>query len=496
MRQAVAVAFIWCVSSALAHATESPPDLVAASSGTNVWVAVPSSVPQGKDCQIYHLVFEGALGGENSTCQAVAIIESSPIALSASGDQLAILMPPRGSPSSSAVYQITAARSVESRSFHYLPRGRFNVLASIPSPHGVSSFALGGDRPHAIVVGEPPHLLECGSMGWDEIALPHGAGAPFLVSWGSGSTIPWSVATIDGDSVHSWSPVAAASERAGGWEESIWHDAGRDFEMAISGSVRPALLLRSQNDAWALAYATPSGVRKLCDFTAPVGRWTVVGVGEGFAIVRVDESNQIRVSVVDALSGEVRGEQLMIPTQDPIVDWFHLPLLGAVTIGMLMAGFILRPPMEPTIPLHAGWSPLPMFRRIPALAIDLLPGAMFALWVTGARAEELMSMPSWTPDLERAAPACIMIGFTGVWCFIFEVTLRASPGKFIVGGRVVRAPDGGTDMRAGRGRAALRALLKTIVLLAPALGFLAFVHPLQQGLPETLSKTVVAQRRR
>ena len=87
-----------------------------------------------------------------------------------------------------------------------------------------------------------------------------------------------------------------------------------------------------------------------------------------------------------------------------------------------------------------------------------------------------------------------MLGFTGIWCGIFEVVLRATPGKFIFGGRIVRAPDGGTDMRAGVGRSLLRALLKAVVLFAPALGVLAFVHPLQQGLPETLSKTVVARR--
>ena len=144
--------------------------------------------------------------------------------------------------------------------------------------------------------------------------------------------------------------------------------------------------------------------------------------------------------------------------------------------------------------MSGGWIALPMFRRIAALAIDLIPGAIFALWITGARVEELMSMPSWTPDLARAAPASIMLGFTGIWCGIFEVVLRATPGKFIFGGRIVRAPDGGTDMRAGVGRSLLRALLKAVVLFAPALGFLAFVHPLQQGLPETLSKTVVARR--
>jgi hypothetical protein len=40
-----------------------------------------------------------------------------------------------------------------------------------------------------------------------------------------------------------------------------------------------------------------------------------------------------------------------------------------------------------------------------------------------------------------------------------------------------------------------RALLKGVVLFAPALGFLAFVHPLQQGLPETLTRTIVVRAR-
>ena len=463
------------------------PSLVAASSGKHLWVAIATS----SGCRILHHAIE--MGGP--FCSDVAVLPELPAALAAHASELAILMPPAGSPISSAVYGLRAGRDPATGSWVYQPVGRLAVLPSIQSFGDVSNFVASDSGPLAWIGGAHPRLVQSTVSGWSELPLPQTLGpSPFLTAWSSGGARDWAVCSIDETNLVAWE--YPGGESATSWSQTIWPRAALDLEMVIPGSMRPAVLSRGPAGLMTISYATATGLRKLGEITPPAESWTIVGWGEGFAITWIDAERALHLALVDPLSGAIGPAQALTPALTPTGDWIHLPLLGALTIGMLMAGFILRPPMEPQFPMPAGWDVFPMFRRINALAIDMIPGAIFALWITGARLSELMSMPSWTPELTTAAPAAIMIGFTGVWCFAFEVTLRATPGKFIFGGRVVRAPDGTADMRAGFHRAALRAILKCVVLFAPALGFLAFVHPLQQGLPETLSKTVVAQRRR
>ncbi len=495
--------FLCCPS---VDAADSQPTLVVASSGKHLWIAVPT-----KDgCRIVHhaLEMDGAFLREVTTLPAI------PIALAAHENQLAIIMPPSGIPLASSVYALTTNRNPATGSFYYTPMGRLDVLPSIQSSSQIANAVVGANGIFALIPGETPELIRAAPLSWSRVELPQGAGADAeLVPWAVvGDPTAFAMLRVDGADLVTWAlastriadragassgATSAANNLDGGhdWAQQRWVGSGVGFDMVIGGSDRPAILTRDSSGALSIAYPTTSGLRSLSAIVVPAGAWSIAGLGEDFKMIWVDDVGNVHLSSVDSLSGTASASEVLIQQPTTTGDWIHLPFIGALTIGMLLAGFIVRPPLQPPHPMQGGWDPLPMFRRIAALAIDLLPGALFALWITGARIEELMSMPSWTPDLGHAAPASIMLGFTGVWCGIFEVVLRATPGKFVFGGRIVRAPDGGTDMRAGFGRTLVRALLKTVVLFAPALGFLAFVHPLQQGLPETLSKTVIARRR-
>ena len=478
----VIICTLFCSS---AFAEDSPPTLLVASSGAHLWIAVPTD----SGCRIVH----HALEMDGPFLREVATLPTLPIALAAHENQLALIMPPSGIPLTSAVYSLTTNRNPATGSFYYQPYGRFDVLPSIESAAKITNAVLEMNTVLALIPGEKPELIRAGSLSWSNVPLPqrenvHSTLAPWS---GLGGSMEWAILCVDGDDLVTWTP---STDSVGGWSQARWPAAGSGFQMVIGGSNRPAILSREASGAFAIVYPTSSGLRTLGSIDVPTQAWSIVGLGNAFEIVSADGAGEIHLTSIDPITGAASADKVLSPQPTTTGDWIHLPLIGALTIGMLLAGFIVRPPIEPPHPMTGGWVVLPMFRRIAALAVDLIPGAIFALLITGARIEELMSMPSWTPDLALAAPASIMLGFTGIWCGVFEVVLRATPGKFIFGGRIVRAPDGGTDMRAGAGRSLLRALLKTIVLFAPALGFLAFVHPLQQGLPETLSKTVVARR--
>ncbi|MSR68734.1 MAG: hypothetical protein EXS17_00045 [Phycisphaerales bacterium] len=490
MRSLLAGLFLGvCALACLAggRADDPQPALRAVSSGTHLWIAVP----QASGCIVLHHTFEM----DGSFFNEVTRLPALPLALAAIDNRLWIVASPIDAKSGSAVYALSSIRDPATGSIVYQPSGRLDVLPSIPAGDRVCAVAPAIDGPIALVARPEFELIESKPMHWSELSLD-GAGrqAPMLVAWGGTTASPWAILNVEGSDLVSWMPTKQPPPLR--WERQVWIGAGEGFELLVTGSARPAMISHSDASGFVLQYLAPTGPRKLAQITPPQGAWTVTGMGDGFRLVWSDASGTVHIAAIDPVTGAIAQSLPLVPLPSATGKWIHLPLLGALTIGMLLAGFIIHPPIDPPPALGVEWVALPLSRRVIALAIDLIPGIVIALIVTGAQLNELLAMPSWTPDLSSSTPSSIMLGVTGVWCLIFELALRATPGKFLVGGRIVRAPDGGCDVRAGFLRTGVRALLKTVVLFAPALGFLAFVHPLQQGLPETITKTIVARKHR
>ncbi len=468
-----------------ARTEDHPPALRAVSSGKHLWIAIPAD----GGCRVLHhsTEMDGAFFKE------VARLPAVPAAMAALDNRLWIVAAPLDAHSGSAVFALSTNRNPATGSISYQPSGRFDVLASIPAADRLLAIAPASDSLVALVARPQYALIESSPMQWNDLSLSGAVGAsPALVAWPGIGQTTWAILQADGSDLDSW--VATANSAPLQWERQRWKGAAEGFEMLITGSSRPAMISRVEGTGFVIQYLAAAGPRTLATISPPAGPWTVTGWGDEFRLVWSDASGTVHTAQIDGVTGAISASQPLTPEPSNGAEWIHLPLLGALTIGMLLAGFIIHPPIDPPASLAADWVPLPLPRRVIALAVDLIPGALIALAVTGAQWDELLAMPSWTPDLTRAAPSSIMLGVTGVWSLLFEVSLRATPGKFLVGGRVVRAPATGDDLRAGFGRTCARACLKTCVLFAPALGFLAFVNPLQQGLPETLTKTIVARR--
>ncbi|MCP4496125.1 MAG: RDD family protein [Phycisphaeraceae bacterium] len=220
-------------------------------------------------------------------------------------------------------------------------------------------------------------------------------------------------------------------------------------------------------------------------------RATVVGVAMGPWIVDADEEG-LRIAVVDPLGGSV-GEVIRPIDETGEFSLIHFPLTGIAMISALMAALLLRPWIERAAPREPvpGLRPMPLARRIAALCIDMVPGAMVTIVAFDIDpAEFVESFRSGDP--ETAAPAVFAIVVTAVIAGIGEVFFDRSLGKAIVGGRVTSI-DGTRGTAVQRG---LRALLKMIVLLLPPLALLVVIDPLGRGMPELLSRTCVTTRER
>jgi hypothetical protein len=482
------------------------PTLRAASSGEHIWVAAPAS-EQGR-VRILHAV--------NGGVRECGSLDTLPDALVAGDARLWMVMPPSAGGGASPVYSVRATYNPISDRWFSEPIGRFEVLASVPPGAHLSGAATDGRSLFVLRGVQPPVLLEQRIAGWSEVAvppeLPEGV---MLHAWPARDGAGWALVARDGGDLRTWTvPAPEPGTESLEWATAVMPGSGEGLALVVSGASRPTVLRRSGDSGeWSLAYARTDGPLEIARIPEPDAAWTVVGVGDSFALLTVGDSGELSVARIDSVEGTVSASAPLTEAPSNAGDWLHLPLIGALTIAALMAAFLIRPPVGDRVPtLPAGWEPMDSWRRALGLAIDMVPGALIALAVTGCALQDLLAMPAWTAATSKAIPASIMLGCTVLWCLVWEVAIASTPGKLATGrSRIVRvdrlAPReqaqraGGPAAEwpapaASRLRRAIRALLKGIVLFAPALAVLAFVHPMQLGLPEVMTDTAVARRRR
>ena len=496
MIAAAGLLLAWGVNGAPAQAESSEArqgpreSLVAASSGTHLWFAVPKD----GGCRILH----HAASMPDGAVREAGRLPAVPQAMAASGDQLWVVMPTEGSPRSNPVYSVTTHRNPATGLAYETPTGRFDVLPSLPSGVGSPSIVADGA---ALLALASPSAIECHRLGvdrWTTVPFPQGWLGPSVLGvwWHEGARCLGVSAPRDGN-LSALCRVASKIELAP-WTTLGFAGAGEGFEFWVSGANCNAFLRSRPGGVHELCVAQAAGVRVVARLAAPSQAWTVLGLGDGFMLAVEASRGEVSMAEIDPITGVVAAPSASVAIVPQTFEWVHLPLLGAATIALLLIGFVMKPTLESSRRLARGWEPLSMVRRTVALAIDLLPGAGVALAITGEGVTALMVMPSWTAQLSECASAAVMMAFTALWCGAFELVWRASPGKFLVGGRVIASePRSAThegDARAGTGRVLARAAIKGVVLMAPALGILAFVHPLHMGVSETISGTALARR--
>ena len=168
--------------------------------------------------------------------------------------------------------------------------------------------------------------------------------------------------------------------------------------------------------------------------------------------------------------------------------WFHLPILGTLSLGALMLAGILR-----AVRGERGGAPAPAplspVRRLAAFVIDALPVAIAAALAFDAPPEALLVPPLLATDIEQARPFVVMTLGLVAFGTIEECVSARSMGKRVVGGAVVRS-DGSPATAV---RHLLRNALKGLVMLSPILALPTIASRRGVGVPEVIADTAVVR---
>ncbi len=417
----------------------------------------------------------------------------APADMAAAGQSLWCAMSPDGS--GTAIYRVEGGASLLSSRLQNPDFGDIELLATlVPS---VGALVADGERPlvqesaagrllSVVPLGSVPLIVTDSRIHWDTARL---------VQWpaGDSSGRGWALAWDDETSLVVLTPLA---EHDGATSFSMQSIAGAAGWHPVPGARLPTLSsgdvagrrVASVRDGVLFAIGTfPSDAG-----VSPVG---FLDGGRG-GIIAIGNSQAWRM---DPVSGDVERVTLSPPGAAAVpAPWWPLPMVGALTVAAVVALVIMRPSRAGIDPrsLPEGWVPLGIAFRALAFGIDAFPVWVLVVLLRGdVELSAWARWPAWAGGADDVGWGLALIGLLTLNSVVQESILGTSMGKRLVGAGVVTLVPGATRVRATPGRAAMRALLRGIVLVAPALVFLTLIDPSMCGLPEVATRTAVARRK-
>ncbi len=477
---------VLCASCAWAQSPTGDGMLRVASSGEHVWVVVPTPARGGIDGArvIHHAPDMGPLGTRVAFEFARPVVD-----LVATQDELWVVFgPSQPSADGARVYDVASTRVVRNLAvgtYYNVPIGSMALRPQVTADGWRGIAALPGAPAAARWNGSALNIVRPSSMAWDPIDPPSDVDATaWMVPWPSGGVPSAALAQCAEGTMRTWVRTGAA------WSMQSWPIPAGSVHV-VPGASRPTVVA-VDGTSRALYTLTSSGAVRCHTLVESTDPWCVAGRGDRY-LVFSERDGVLRLAEL-SLDGQSSAPAEPVVEQERTTGlWIHLPLIGAITIAALLAVFLMRSGPGAAGVVPAGWEPLALVPRGAALLLDLVPGAVAALWLMNASAAQLLEMPSWTADATAAGPASVMLLVGWLFASIPEAITGASPGKWIVGARVVSTTPG-SPWRAPIWRRTVRAALTLVVLFAPALAFLTLIHPALQGLPEQLTRTAVARR--
>lgn len=441
-----------------------PPATVACSSGEHAWWVSPAG-----DGRWSVLHTARAALGEAPALHEAASFTDEPVALAAEGDRVWVLFRAVGGRSETLTGE--AARNPASGLMFMRPAG-LRLCASLPVARLESVAAHQGTLWALEARGGAWRLR---GERWEAVALPDEAmQAERRALAGTGDEL-WLVAASDGGArTRRWRSAEGGWQSAAlespAWRSIVTGTPRLAFE-ALDGAVGTV-----QQGAWVRECEAPEGA-------------VVLGWGDGFVALQAGEG-VARFATADLAHGGF-GQPIELPPQrSNAARWFHLPILGVLSLGAVMAAVLVRgAALVRGLPKASGPTPMPLGRRLLALAVDAAPAAGAALVAFDAELDRLVVPPLWSTDLSESLPFVAMVVGTVIFGALEEGVGARSLGKKLMGGVVVREQ----GERAELWRHAVRNLLKALVMLSPVLALPVFASRRRQGLPEAVTDTVVAQ---
>jgi uncharacterized RDD family membrane protein YckC len=289
----------------------------------------------------------------------------------------------------------------------------------------------------------------------------------------------------------------------------------REFLYAVDHAARFACVTGSYNEQalnWVEAGELAPIMAIAFNKSFPkAGSGQVTGMGSGFAWIaetgHATQKTMFRQSWMSVLSDGAAefSEPIELRAQiSKASRWYHLPILGVLSLGAIIAAFLVRALNSPLNPLEKARTkegdmdsqalaqkpeaPFKKWRRLLATVIDLLPCAIASLVIfKDEYAIQILIPPLWSADIEISLPYIAMVVAAIAFSMFEEIIFGRSLGKRLMGGRVVSIH----GEPAAWWQHIARNLLKGLVLLSPVLAIPSLLNPMGAGIPEIISRTKV-----
>ena len=490
------------------HAIQVQTELRISSSDDNVWVVVRNSKVPGEWRLLHH-----ASGMDGAYARVARTFQYRPKAISAAGDRVFVLFDPSmPTVESMDLVSVEVRRNEATGSYYELPLSGWDSLASVPFLNGfggLASTARGpvvlelpsmraskgvvrtrGDRGDAS--DEAAHLLEQRAYQWAPVGLPESLRMleqQTLIPSQNGRLAMLSSA-VDGSAILHLQTDGTWSQQGFDFAYSDLLRTGSGEDRLIFALTSPALEAETGRAQFELVITRGSTLLRLGTYPIPEGAWGIAGLGSRIMILSTDEKTQMLVSEIDSMSGIQRPALAWEAPPLEVAEWIHLPVLGMMVVAALLAIIFLQPTEPPDLPLLMGVHPLSIGRRLMAFCVDLFPGVLL-VFLLGLEPPRTEALPIWNVEFALSAPGLVVIVVTLLHSCLAELVFGRSLGKWLFGGCVLASD--GTAPRATA--VLLRTFFKGVVLFAPILAVFCLLSPARQGIPESVSRTVVADTR-
>jgi uncharacterized RDD family membrane protein YckC len=437
---------------------------VATSSGSHLWWVESA----GEAWVVMHAAQDSERSG--LVRHEVARFADRPVALVAEGARVWVVF--GGVRGRSEVLSGEAIRNPASGLWFVAPAG-LRLRASVPIERVETMAAVGGEL-WCPVPGRSMALRLAGE-DWREVELPASAGPDVARDMVEVRGRLWLLARLpEGGSLRwfreggAWIPAALTAPE---WTRAI-EGASMLTLQAESGEIGVV-----EAGTFVPRVEVPRAARAL-------------GWGDGSAFLSMDQGAPM--VALHASLEPLATAFAAVPEQRSVASrWFHLPLLGVLSLGALMLAAIVKAARAIGGRVATGAVPAAMSTtsRLLALAIDAAPLGLASMLAFDASPAELAAVPLWSTDLRESMPFVWMALGTAAFGALEECAGSRSMGKRMLGGVVARA-DGS---RAAWWRHVVRNLLKGLLMLSPILALPTLTSRRGIGVPEGVTDTAVVQ---
>ena len=475
----------------------------AASSGTHFWWISKNPFETTSRFELLH----HAAADDERQFQVASTFAEKPIALAADGERVWLVFEALNHKMEvvSGATQFNPASEL----WFIIHGGALQLCPSIAG-ESLESLAAFDGEPWAIVQGQPDARVLRGDQ-WISVQLPAAINecqTRMLVAAGGALN---ALGQSSDNSIKRFKRESQA-------ESQVWIELpmkAQEFLYAVDHSARFACVTGS-HDEQALNWVEAGELAPIMAIAfnksppkATAGQ--VIGMGSGFGWIaetgHATQNTMLRQSWMSVLSDGAAefSEPIELRAQiSKASRWYHLPILGVLSLGAIIAAFLVRALNSPLNPLEKTRSkegdmdsqalakelgmPFKKWRRLLATFIDLLPCAIASLVIfKDEYAIQILIPPLWSADIEISLPYIAMVVAAIAFSMFEEIIFGRSLGKRLMGGRVVSIH----GEPAAWWQHIARNLLKGLVLLSPVLAIPSLLNPMGAGIPEIISRTRV-----